>query len=79
MALSCTPASLEASAACFHCFTPKQQLEIQTYLLFLIAGQATTTANISAVMAKAACFHCLTEKQLMEIQAYLTCLAAGGS
>ena len=79
MALSCTPQALESAAACFHCFTPKQQLEIQTYLLFLVAGQATTTANITAIQAKAACFHCMPEKQLMEIQAYLTCLAAGGS
>jgi hypothetical protein len=79
MALVCTPQALESAASCLHCLTPRQQLEVQTYLLFLIAGQATTTANITAVVAKASCLHCLTDKELMAVQAYLTCIAAGGS
>ncbi len=75
MAIVCTPTTLEASAACFNCLTPKQQVQVQTYLLAVIAGGSLDPKTL---LASAACFACLTPVQQSQVQAYLLCKIQGG-
>lgn len=73
MAVVCTPAALEAAAACLSCLTPKQQLIVQTYLLAVINNSATDKNGVSALLKASACFGCLSTKQLETVQAWLLC------
>lgn len=45
MAVDCSPAALLRALGCLSCLTPKQQQEIQTYLLCQIAGKASGYAS----------------------------------
>jgi len=70
MAVSCTPSYLTTAAKCFACLTPKQQRDVTTYLLAVIAGGSLDPK----VLAKqAACMACLTPKQAADVQNYLLC------
>jgi len=73
MAISCDPNDLAAIAKCMQCENPRTHLEIQTYLLALIAG-VTTDANALALLAKN--FQTLEPVTLQQVQVYLLCQIA---
>lgn len=73
MAISCNTDDLAAVAKCFSCLPPRTLLEVQTYLLALIAG-ASTDPNTLAVQAK--CFSCLDAPTLQQVRVYLLCQIA---
>ena len=69
-ALSCDPAALVAAAKCGTCLGPKTHLEIQTYLLTLIAG---VSPDLPTLTQASKCFKCVPSETLLEIQTYLLC------
>jgi hypothetical protein len=72
MATSCDTEDLAEAAKCF-CFSEKQQLAVQTYLLTQIAGSAATPNEL---LDAAKCFQCMSVKDLLAIQNYLLCQMA---
>jgi len=73
MALSCDPNDLAAIAKCMQCENPRTHLEIQTYLLALIAG-TSTDPDVLAGLAKS--FQNENPVTLQQIQVYLLCQIA---
>lgn len=68
--VSCDTNDLAALAKCFSCLDWKTQMEVQTYLLALIANQSTDPNTLAAA---AKCFSCLDPKTLLEVKVYLLC------
>lgn len=68
--ISCDPNTLAQSSKCMACLSPATHMEVQTYLLALIAG-GSTDPNTLAQQAKA--FQALNPSTLQEIQAMLLC------
>ena len=79
MAINCTPAALEAAAACF-CQPEKVLIQIQTFELLTIANQMgaglPTDAKSLLKLATAAGFAGLTEKGNRTVQTFLECQIA---
>lgn len=73
MSISCDTNDLAGAAKCFSCLPPRTLLEVQTYLLALIAG-ASTDPNTLALQAK--CFTCLDTATLQQVRVYLLCQIA---
>ena len=73
MAISCDPNALAALATCMQCENPKTHLEIQTYILAVIAG-LTTDADALALLAKD--FQRLSPATLQQIMVYELCQIA---
>jgi hypothetical protein len=73
MPVDCSNTNALAAAACsFQCLNPPTLLEVQTYLLAIIAGGTTNAATLQD-QARAAGFCCLSPDTLREVQAYLLC------
>lgn len=70
MAVSCDPNALVDAAKCFSCLPPVTNLEVQTYLLAVLAG-VTTDPNALAALANQ--FKTLSPTTLIEVQTYLLC------
>jgi len=64
--------ALAKTAACdYACLTPKQQQQVETYLLSITAGSGTDRAGVILAEAAARCFGCLETKQQLMAQVYL--------
>jgi hypothetical protein len=74
MAIACDPASLAKASTCFVGFDEGQLLQVQTYLLAVIAGGSLDPKTL---MKAATCFSGLSEGQLLQIQSYLLCSLVG--
>lgn len=70
MAVDCDPNSLMEQAKCFKCIPNGIQMEIQTYLLAVIAGGSTDPA---VLMEQAKCFRCIPQGMQAEVQTMLLC------
>ncbi len=70
---SSDPKVLAQAAKCFACYTPAQQLAIQSYLLAVIAGLPTNAAGVDAIALAAKCFmpSCIPSGYELSIQNYL--------
>ena len=79
MAIVCTPAAVEAGAACF-CQPEKLQIQMQSFLLLTIANKLgaglPTDAKSLLALATAAGFAGLTEKGNRTVQTLLECKIA---
>lgn len=73
MAVACDAPSLMAAAKCISCLTPKQQLQVQVYLLAVLNGSATDKNGVNALMTASKCFSCLTTVQMQQVSAWLLC------
>ncbi len=73
MPLNCDPSSLAQAAACMSCLSPATHMEVQTYLLAIMAGQ---TPDPNALAAAAKSFQSLNPPTLAEIQVMLLCSIA---
>ncbi len=73
MAVACDPASLMAAAKCFSCLTPRQQLQVMTYLSAVLNGSATDKNGVAALLKASACFGCLSTHQLEQVLAWEWC------
>jgi hypothetical protein len=78
MAINCDPNALIAAstAAKFCCPSPVTLIEIQTYLLAVIAG-GSTDPNTLASQAKG--FQTLSHETLLQVQTFLLCQIAAAS
>ena len=74
--ISCDPNTLAQNAAAFKELPPQALMEVQTYLLALLAG-GSIDPNTLAQQAKA--FKSEGQATLNEINTRLLCLIAGGS
>jgi hypothetical protein len=74
VAQSCDPSDLAAASKCFCGLSDRELLEVQTYLLAVIAGGST---DPSALAASAKAFGGLPDGVLTQVQAYLACQIAG--
>lgn len=70
MSVSCDPNDLATAARCFDCLPPSIQLNVQTYLLAVIAGGSTDPNTLAAA---ASAFQSESAQTLAEIRAYLLC------
>ncbi len=73
MAISCDPQALVTATSCYSCLSDVTQMQIQTYLLALIAG-VTTDPNALAALARG--FQGLDPLPAQQIQVYLLCQIA---
>jgi hypothetical protein len=71
--VNCDTNALALSAKCFDCLSPVTLLEVQTYLLAVIAG-VSTDPNTLAAAAKS--FQSLNPSTLAEVRVYLLCQIA---
>jgi len=72
--------ALAKTAACdYACLTPKQQQQVETYLLSITAGSGTDRAGVILAEAAARCFGCLETKQQLMAQVYLLSLIVPGA
>ena len=76
--MACEPNTLASDARCFTCLTPVQHMEVQAYLLAVLAGGSTDPNTLAR---EARCFRCLPPALLEQVKAYLLCQIAtnGGS
>ena len=79
MAIVCTPAALEAGAACF-CQPEKLQIQMQSFILLTIANQLGAGLPMDAKsllkLATAAGFASVNEKGNRTIQTFIECQIA---
>ena len=65
------------SAGCFGCLSPHQHLQVQTYLLAVIAGLSTSATGVQTLSVASTCFSCLTKVELIRLKQYLMALWLG--
>lgn len=68
--MDCDTNALAEAAKCFKCLPGSTQLEVQTYLLAILAG-ASLDPNVLQSAAKD--FQRLSPASLIEVQTYLLC------
>lgn len=74
--MACDTNSLINLARTFSSLGAMQHMQVQTYMLALLAGGSTDPSTLAQA---ARCFSCLTPAQLQQVKAYLLCQLAMGS